>query len=154
MITLAVDDSVVPESARLGPRYDAIGVAVSQALPLAPEGVVDVVYVSESEIRRLNRMYRGKDMVTDVLSFASAEEFPERQENLGDVLICYEQALRQSEEENIVGECVDLVVHGVLHVLGYDHERPEDAAAMFPLQDAIVDNVQRLVLPGSVLYSS
>lgn len=136
MITLTIDDDIVPVAVRLGAKYDAIIAAVNAALPNALDGVVSIAYVSDEEIRRLNRMYRQKDAVTDVLSFAGA--FPEMSHEIGDVLVCYDQALRQSDNDDVELECVDLVVHGILHVLGYDHERAEDAAAMFPLQDAIV----------------
>ncbi len=144
MITLNVDDDIVPVNARLGNRYATIAHAVHAALPNAPDGEVAVTYVPDDEIRRLNRMYRQKDAVTDVLSFASG--FPEQSHELGDVIISYDQAVRQStsfandvaSSADVELECVDLVVHGILHVLGYDHERPEDADVMFPLQDRIV----------------
>lgn len=136
MITLNVDDELVPAEARLGNRYATIAAAVHAALPNAPDGEIAVTYVPDDEIRRLNRMYRQKDAVTDVLSFASG--FPEQSHELGDVIVSYDQAVRQAEAGDVELECVDLVVHGILHVLGYDHERPEDADAMFPLQDRIV----------------
>lgn len=136
MITLNVDDDLVPAAARLGSRYATITAAVHAALPNAPDGEITVTYVPDDEIRRLNRMYRQKDAVTDVLSFASG--FPEHSHELGDVIISYDQAVRQAEAGDVELECVDLVVHGILHILGYDHERPEDADAMFPLQDRIV----------------
>lgn len=137
MITLVVDDELLPAAARLGAsRYATIASAVAAVLIDAPDGEIAVTYVTESDIQRLNRMYRGKDAVTDVLSFASG--FPEHHHELGDVLICYAQAVRQAEGGDIELECVDLVVHGILHVLGYDHERGEDADVMFPLQDRIV----------------
>lgn len=136
MITLTIDDDLVPVALRLGTRYDAIAAAVNAALPQAPDGEIAVSYISDSEIQRLNRMYRQKDAVTDVLSFAGA--FPEVSREVGDVLVSFDQATRQAENGDVELECVDLVVHGILHVLGYDHERAEDAAAMFPLQDTIV----------------
>lgn len=148
MITLSVDDALVPNGGRLGARYAVISSVLASLLPDAPDGDVAISYVSEDEIRRLNRMYRKHDAVTDVLSFASG--FPEQSHELGDVIISYDQAVRQAASvatdvaSHVVGEpeaileCVDLVVHGILHVLGYDHERPEDAAIMFPLQDRIV----------------
>lgn len=136
MITLSVDDALVPNGGRLGARYAVISSVLASLLPDAPDGVVAISYVSEDEIRRLNRMYRQHDAVTDVLSFASG--FPEQSHELGDVIISYDQATRQTENGDVELECVDLVVHGILHVLGYDHERPEDAAIMFPLQDRIV----------------
>lgn len=135
MITLEVHDDLVPVDVRLHPdRYARIADGVNALLPHAPDGVVAITFIDDAEIRRLNRMYRGKDAVTDVLSFASGIPGGE----VGDVLISFPQAERQAEDGDVELECVDLVTHGVLHVLGHDHERPEDAAVMFPLQDAIV----------------
>ena len=83
-------------------------------------------------------MYRTKDAITDVLSFPSGDApiFGE----LGDVLICFPQAERQAQGD-VQLELMDLLVHGILHVLGYDHEIPADAEVMFLLQDIIVHEV-------------
>lgn len=139
MITLAVDDDLVPLSARLdAERYLAIAAAVNVALPGLMDGVVNINYITDAEIQRLNRMYRSKDAITDVLSFASG--MPEQSGEIGDVLISFAQATRQAHaaDNDLELECADLVVHGILHCLGYDHEDPADAEAMFPLQDAII----------------
>lgn len=146
MITLEVHDDLVPPEARLSAvRYEAIKRAVNNAVPDCADGVVSITYVSDDEIRRLNRMYRAKDAVTDVLSFASG--MPKESGEVGDVIISFDQARRQAEsfadnsELDIELECTDLVVHGILHILGYDHELPQDAERMFPLQDSIVERV-------------
>lgn len=113
----------------------------TKALPSA-HGRIHIHVVSEEEIRRLNRMYRGKDRVTDVLSFPSGD-LPVFGE-LGDILVCAAQAERQAEGDMVL-ELTDLLVHGTLHLLGYDHETPQDAEKMFPLQDAIVAQILRSV---------
>lgn len=134
MLTLEVHDALVPDAAKLRPeRYARLVDAVNRLVPEVPDGVIAVSYVDDAEIQRLNRMYRGKDAVTDVLSFASG--FPGGE--LGDVIISFPQAERQAEGD-VELECTDLVAHGILHVLGYDHEQAHDADIMFPLQDAIV----------------
>ena len=147
MILLEIEDDLLAEAQKLPRRtYDAIAQQVSARFPDVG-GVIGVSYVSDDEIRRLNRMYRGKDRVTDVLSFAS--DFVEHTGTLGDVIISFDQAMRQSisfasdaaGQGDIELELVDLIVHGVLHILGYDHEDPADAAVMFPLQDALVSAV-------------
>ena len=100
---------------------------------LAPEAKSFAVrWISDREMRRLNRQYRGKDKTTDVLSFPGdlvADEAPEasplpRLDHLGDVVISVPTARRQAEQ---AGQPVDrelrvLLLHGVLHCLGYDHE--------------------------------
>lgn len=140
MITFDLEQSRVPAKARLsGERLARLAASLDRRLPSQPQGVVAISFVSEADIRRLNRMYRGKDKVTDVLSFAAPADDLSGQ--LGDVLISYDQALRQAEDDDIELELVDLAVHGVLHVLGFDHERPEDADRMFPLQDAVVADI-------------
>ncbi len=146
MITLETHDNLVPIAFRLGAeRYLAITRAVNAALLETPDGLITVTYVTDDEIRRLNRMYREKDAVTDVLSFASG--MPGETGDVGDIIVSFPQAERQAlaYSENGVAdielECTDLVIHGILHILGYDHERPEDADKMFPLQDRLVAQV-------------
>ncbi len=97
--------------------------------PLPTTHTLSVAFVTEREIRRLNREWRGKDRVTDVLSFES-----------GEILICYPQARRQAAElrHSVRDEVVFLLVHGVLHAFGFDHVRPSDAKRMFPLQTRIL----------------
>ncbi len=139
MITLEVVDDIVPEASRLGgEHYEKMSRAFAVRFSDV-EGTIGVSFVDDNEIRRLNRLYRQKDAVTDVLSFAS--DFAEQTRYLGDVVVSFDQAIRQSEAEDIELELVDLIVHGMLHILGYDHEKPDDAAVMFPLQDSLVANV-------------
>lgn len=92
---------------------------------------VSVAFVDEREIRRLNKQYRGKDKVTDVLSFGA-----EKPDGSGEILICYAQARRQAKElrHSAREEILFLLVHGLLHLSGLDHETPTDAERMFPLQ--------------------
>jgi len=113
---------------------------VSALTPNAPSGEMGLAFVYDEEIQRLNRMYRNKDAVTDVLSWSYFEEDP-GSETLGDIVISYDQAKRQSNDGDVELEVVDLIVHGMLHVLGYDHELPEEAGEMFPLQDKIVAEI-------------
>lgn len=135
MITFDVAQELIPKKWRFSRQFlDNLTKACEKELPGA-HGEVHLHAVGEEEIRRLNRMHRGKDKVTDVLSFPSGD-LPVFGE-LGDVIICYAQAERQAEGD-ISLELADLLVHGILHLLGYDHEVPADAEEMFPLQDRIV----------------
>ncbi len=136
MITFDVEQDLVPEKDQLAlDRLLKVAHAFEKHLPKKVTGVVTVSFVNDTEIKRLNRMYREKDKVTDVLSFPSSDA--EFSGYLGDVIISYDQAVRQAEGD-LELELTDLLVHGILHVLNYDHEVPEDAEIMFPLQDAIV----------------
>ena len=85
-----------------------------------------VVFVSDAAIRKLNKQFRGKDQVTDVLSFPSeAEPFEaENQSQLGEVVISVQRAADQAKQNRLTfsNEVEQLILHGLLHLCGYDHE--------------------------------
>ena len=85
-----------------------------------------IAFISDRKMRELNRTFRSKDSTTDVLSFPfEAEDFESQEDNnLGDIVISVEQAERQAVENNLdfETEIKQLVLHGVLHLCGYDHE--------------------------------
>lgn len=91
---------------------------------------LSIAFINEREMRRLNKQWRGTDKVTDVLSF----------EGVGEILLCYPQARRQAAHlgHSTRDELVFLLVHGVLHTFGHDHERSSDAKRMFSLQTKIL----------------
>ena len=102
----------------------------ARALKVAPSGGagVTVAFVSDRAMRELNRRWRGKGGTTDVLSFpAGQDEFERAAEGatLGDVVVSVEQAARQAAEQghSFENEAEQLILHGVLHLCGYDHER-------------------------------
>lgn len=110
---------------------------------------VSVTVVSGDEIRELNRDYRGKDSVTDVLSFPQFDDYDELVfdliENeyttlLGDVVLCYDRAVSQAEEygTGITRELVYLFVHSILHLMGYDHEEEDDKIIMRAREEQIM----------------
>lgn len=108
---------------------------VARALGVHRPVRVSLAFVSAPEIRRLNAKYRGKNKVTDVLSFNLNEK-----DMLGELLICYPVAKRQAAElgHSTRDEVLFLLVHGLLHLFGYDHEKSSDAKRMFPLQTKIL----------------
>lgn len=84
-----------------------------------------VAFVSDRKMRELNKQYRGKDKTTDVLSFGfEPDDFDPSESYLGDIIISAEQAARQAKENNLTldREIKQLILHGVLHLCGYDHE--------------------------------
>jgi probable rRNA maturation factor len=95
-----------------------------------------IALTDEAQIRALNREYRGIDATTDVLSFEMGEQMPDGSVYLGDVIIAVPVAQRQAETQghDLMAELVLLVVHGVLHLLGYDHDQPEKKASMWNKQ--------------------
>ena len=133
MLTAELNQTRLPPSARLK-RRDVQMILDEVGRRTKARGTVSVVFVSGAEIRNINRQYRHQDKVTDVLAF----EAP-----LYEIIICYPQAKRQAVERGhtVSQEVVDLLIHGVLHVFGYDHERPKDAKIMLPLQKKIYAKV-------------
>ncbi|HEY3374834.1 MAG TPA: rRNA maturation RNase YbeY [Candidatus Aquicultor sp.] len=105
----------------------------------APENSeLSIALVDEQQMQRLNAEYRGKDTPTDVLSFATGEAeetpatMPDEPYLIGDVVICPAIAAKQAAEygQTFEQEMALLLVHGILHLLGYDHETDEDASEM------------------------
>ncbi|MDQ2747196.1 MAG: rRNA maturation RNase YbeY [Acidobacteriota bacterium] len=84
-----------------------------------------VAFVSDRKMRELNLFYRNKNSTTDVLSFASEpDEFEPDDDNLGDIVISVEQAAQQASENQLdfETEIKQLILHGILHLCGHDHE--------------------------------
>lgn len=96
------------------------------AVEEAEGGDAAVAFVSDRRMRQLNKLFRGKDGTTDVLSFPhEAEEFENADQRfLGDIVISAEQTARQAEENglSLEAEIRQLILHGLLHLCGYDHE--------------------------------
>lgn len=96
------------------------------------EREVQVSFVDDEEMRVLNRQWRGLDKTTDVLSFAAfeGEAIPGAESFLGDLVISLERAAAQASElgHDALDEIAVLVAHGLLHLLGFDHERSDDEA--------------------------
>ena len=109
-------------------------------------GTVTVVITDDQGVQELNRDFMGEDEPTDVLSFGAQEEAgpfvsaPDSGDYLGDIIISYPRAVAQAfEQEHPVERELDLlVVHGVLHLLGYDHAEAEEQVDMWERQDAIL----------------
>jgi probable rRNA maturation factor len=78
-----------------------------------------IAFVSDKSIQKLNKQFRGVDKATDVLSFPADEP-----DNLGDVAVSVETAARQAKQNGLTfdGEIAQLILHGLLHLSGYDHE--------------------------------
>lgn len=111
-----------------------------------PDAEVNVLFTGDRAMRTLNRRYRGKDRPTDVLSFSFREgAFPQVQPDLlGDIIIAVPVAERQAREQghSLRREFERLLVHGVLHLAGYDHE--QDAAASVRMQRKELELLGRL----------
>lgn len=116
-----------------------------------PENLcVNIVMLKPTEIQNMNKKFRGVDRVTDVLSFPMLNNLTDLEKesdavfgqiDIGDIYICKERATEQAQEYNhsIKRELCFLALHGLLHLLGYDHIKEEDEKIMFALQDKILN---------------
>jgi len=125
--------------------------SVLKAVGADIEAEISLAIVGDGRIRKLNKMYRGKNRVTDVLSFGNQsvmlylnKAFPRLKKTvdqkfiepldgvkrLGEIVICYPQAKKQAKRLNhsLNEELTILLIHGILHLLGYDHEKSESEA--------------------------
>ncbi len=112
--------------------------------------IFNIIFVEDDEIHNLNKNYRNVDRVTDVISFALEDNDDIGYGDirmLGDIYICIPQMKRQAVEygHSEKRELSFLAVHGLLHLLGYDHMTKEDEEVMFGLQELILDgeNIKR-----------
>ncbi|SDG19285.1 rRNA maturation RNase YbeY [Desulfosporosinus hippei] len=141
------EESVLP--AERDPLANLLNQAINEALQLSngpEEAEVSLLLVDNQRIHALNLEYRGVDRPTDVLSFALQEEVedePEIEEEdqmLGDIVISVERARAQAQEygHSFEREIVYLAVHGLLHLLGYDHEEENDKQEMRSKEEEIM----------------
>lgn len=118
-------------------NLEKVAEAAFSFLP-AQNGQIELKFTSDLEIQALNNQYRDKDYVTDVLSFnVSDSPF------LGQVFICYNKAVEQAVElhHSIEEELAVLLIHGILHVFGYDHMTDADFSEMNHLEQKIIEKI-------------
>jgi probable rRNA maturation factor len=133
-VTLPVDRSILLHAAQL--------TLYSSKIP--DQSNLTIVIGNDKFLHRLNRQYRQVDSPTDVLSFPSGEMDPDTNTPyLGDIIISLPRASEQASAENhpLADELQLLVVHGILHLLGYDHLRPADKQKMQSAQDKILSQL-------------
>lgn len=117
---------------------------------------LSIALVDDQEIQRLNREYRGIDRSTDVLSFAQQEHIdpqlvqPHSDDAafplvLGDVILSVETTQRQASEQgkSFEAELYFLLIHGILHLLGYDHQTDDDARVMKQVEQDVLRELER-----------
>ena len=124
-------------------------VKIFETLGLKGEYITDVTIVDNKKIHKINREFRNVDRPTDVISFAFLDDEREKELkggpiNLEQIIISFEKSMEQSKEYNhaLNREMVFLFVHGMLHLLGYDHMKEEDEKVMFKLQDDILGGLK------------
>jgi probable rRNA maturation factor len=125
---------------------------------MPPHSEISLMITGQERMQELNREYRGQDKPTDVLSFAMSESVenepeafigpPDGQLHLGEIIVSYPQAVIQAQEHghSIKKELAVLIVHGVLHIAGYDHEKPEMEPAMLAREKEIMAALEKEIL--------
>ncbi|MDP2992238.1 MAG: rRNA maturation RNase YbeY [Deltaproteobacteria bacterium] len=112
-----------------------------------PDAELSILFVNDEEITRLNELYLKRSGPTNVISFPMhSPDIPGiHTEILGDVVISMETAGREAGQEDISLEAKTdwLLVHGILHLLGYDHEKAKDARVMFKKEKELLDLLRR-----------
>lgn len=134
----------------LEPMAETAAQAVLSRLGIAGSFEISLLACNDARIAELNADFRGKPKATNVLSWPSEERAPEiagdmpdlddLEDELGDIAIAYETCAREAEEagKTMADHCTHLLVHGTLHLLGFDHETDEDAALMEGLETEIL----------------
>jgi len=100
---------------------------------------ITLVFLDSKEMKQINKQFRGKNLPTDVLSFASMEK-----DSLGELLFCLDVLKKQAKEQrhSLEIEFLYMLIHGVLHLLGYDHElSKKEEKLMFKIQDKLFDQL-------------
>ena len=123
----------------------ALSAAQAAELPaIAEDAEVSLVFTDDARVRVLNRQYRGQDKPTNVLSFPAAPLIPARLgPPLGDIVMARETIAAESAAQGLdfAGHLTHLIVHGFLHLVGYDHEADDEAAMMERLETVILDRL-------------
>lgn len=123
--------------------FDDIVDLINNKLHLEHQRLFECHFVDKTTILEINSKYRNKNYVTDVISFAF-DDSEIITPLLGEMYICYEKAIEQAKEYNhsLRREICFLFTHGLLHLLGYDHENEDDEKVMFSLQDEILEELK------------
>jgi probable rRNA maturation factor len=118
--------------------WDLLLKKIKDILKIKKDWELSAAIVSPQKIKALNLRYRRKNSVTDVLSFANDNS---EEGDLGEVIICWQRAKQQAkaQKHSIQKELNTLFVHGVLHLLGFDHESVKDAQLMEGLEAKILN---------------
>jgi probable rRNA maturation factor len=138
-------------------RLERIARGVLEVENIVSSAEMGLLITDSQTIQKLNRIYRGKDKPTDVLAFQMTPGTSQEPEqifvhpldgikHLGEVVISYPQAVKQAQEQGhgVTRELALLIVHGILHLLGYDHELPEEEQKMRDKENEILAGLEPL----------
>jgi probable rRNA maturation factor len=126
------------------PNFRECVFAVFNEQGVPQESDVSIIIVDDDLIHKLNLEFLGQDKPTDVLAFPAGHIDPDTgHRNIGDVIISYPRAIEQaaSAQHPVVSELSLLAIHGLLHLIGFDHDVPERQAVMWQVQNRILDDL-------------
>jgi probable rRNA maturation factor len=137
-----VDFTGPPDNDFIGAIEEAAR-AISNLQQISKPVSVNVLISDNKFLRKLNHKYRGYDRATDVLAFPMDENVAGLEGHIGDIAISLEAAWKQAREarHSVNSELQLLVVHGFLHLLGYDHENEDDKKEMWAAQTSILNMI-------------
>lgn len=137
------DDLTWPNPDAWSAFFEPIIQITLNSVPDSPRAWVSVLLTNDAYIHNLNKQYRGCDKPTNVLSFPMDDVTPDTLPCLGDVVLSFETITREAQEANITFEAhvAHMMVHGVLHLLGFEHEVDEEAEEMEALECCIMDQL-------------
>ena len=139
-VEILVESAVWEREPAARGTVEAAVLAASAGAALPPGAEVSVVLTDDAAIRSLNRQWRGRDAATNVLSFPAPRAAAGQAPMLGDIVVAFETLAREAEAEGkpFAAHLAHLVVHGFLHLLGFDHENDADADNMEARERAIL----------------
>jgi probable rRNA maturation factor len=142
-IAILVEAGEWPPEVKLRPLVEnAIAASIAAvAGPIAPSAELSLVFTDDAHARSLNHRYRGKDIATNVLSFPASQPTPKAFGGLlGDIVFANGVIGREAAKDELTFEhhLTHLIVHGFLHLVGYDHGNDDEAAVMENLETAIL----------------
>jgi probable rRNA maturation factor len=140
MIDVIVDQSAWEEAEPAAAALAEIAAAAVLTHERAPERDIAILLADDERVRALNAAFRGKDAPTNVLSFPAAESAAESDAPLGDIALAFGVCAREAAEQSksLAHHLQHLTAHGVLHLLGYDHESDAEAEAMEAKERAVL----------------
>lgn len=136
-----------PESFQLDEkRILSIFESISDCVGISQKGILNIAFLSDAEIQLYNREYRWIDSTTDVLSFHYFDDFSDVADTdiIGEIILSESRIMSQSVEHNHTPstETEILILHGILHILWFDHETDEDYASMWKYERTIREKLK------------
>jgi probable rRNA maturation factor len=123
------------------PNFNDLIIAVFSDQKIPVESDVTIVIVDDDQIHKLNRVFLDEDKPTDVLAFPAGHVDPDTgHQNYGDIIISYPRAKNQADLAGhpLSSELSLLTIHGLLHLIGFNHDQPESEAEMWQVQSAVL----------------